>query len=310
MGTFHLAISLTQRRPLRSEEARDELEQALVAEHRHVQERALLSHGRDFDGRDLHVWRQRRGQQKEGELSRELGLEVAPRHHQHQRQAASPVLVLAALDLRGVGTLSEAVSESGSVLILGLLAQARIGGAAVDLQWSAPIIFDCREVCALGAKKKADMDVSIEGGQVKRSSTGACFSRGRRRAMVEQHTANSVMAAIGGYHQCVPTSCIPRVHVGSEQGELIDETSVPSLARCQDCRVSPTYIHTVIANAKPEPVPRPLQLEHFAVQVQSGEHLGLSTLGCVFEELSVSHLAIKARPTKMITRASSLESPV
>ena len=123
-----------------------------MAEHRHVQERALLSHGRDFDGRDLHVWRQRRVQQKEGELSREQGLEVAPRHHQHERQAASPVLVLAALDLRGVGALSEAVEQSGLVHILDLPAQARIGGAAVDLQWSAPIVIDCHEVCALGAK--------------------------------------------------------------------------------------------------------------------------------------------------------------
>ena len=93
-----------------------------MTEHRHVQERVLLSHSRDFDGRDLHVWRQSRAQQKEGELFRDQGLEVAPRHHQHQRPATSLVLVLAALDLRGVGTLSEAVEQSGSVLLLGLLA--------------------------------------------------------------------------------------------------------------------------------------------------------------------------------------------
>ena len=76
--------------------------------------------------------------------------------------------------------------------------------------------------------------------------------------MVEQHTANSDMAENGGENQCIKTTLTQRVHVGPQQGELLDESRVSSSARCHDCRVSPSYKHSVIAIANKEPVPRPL----------------------------------------------------
>ena len=51
----------------------------------------------------------------------------------------------------------------------------------------------------------------------------------------------------------------------------------------------PTVIAIAIANK--EHVPRPLQLEHVAVQAHGGENLGLAAHGSAFEERSVSHLA-------------------
>ena len=99
-----------------------------MAAQRHAQERALLSHGRDIDGQDLHVWRQRRVQQR-----------------------------------------SEAVEQSSSLLLLDLLAQGRIGVVAVDLQCIALIPIDSHEVSALGAKKKADLEVTSKGGIVESS---------------------------------------------------------------------------------------------------------------------------------------------
>ena len=108
--------------------------------------------------------------------------------------------------------------------------------------------------------------------------------------MVEQHTANSDMAVTGGEHQCIPTTLIQRMYVGPQPGELLDESRVPSSARCHDCRASRINTHEVIDIANIEPIPNSVQVEHVAVQAHGGENLGLATHKSVFEELSVSHL--------------------
>ena len=109
--------------------------------------------------------------------------------------------------------------------------------------------------------------------------------------MVEQRNANSDMAFAGGEHQCIPTILIQRMNVCPQQSKFLDESRVPSFARCHNYRESPMYVHTVIAIANKEPNLRPLQLEHVAVEAHGGENLGLSTPGSVFEELPVSHPA-------------------